>query len=168
MRLKTELEACGCNDSEERFKQRLIDEIAEFGDMTIDDLLCDPVSAARYCDAIRQQVGTQWLHNAAILKPLLNIRKCKNCPPGLKSRRQRTHLGNALKDAQCGYSPDEFKELLIECHTSMYRDQTIDGLLCHPAEAKALCSFVRAKTGSSLSDPLILRTLMNIRKAAKS
>lgn len=170
MRLSTELQACGCTDSPEKFKERLVETLeTEFPGKTIDDLLCQPDDAIKYCELITDQVGAEWLPHAVILKALQNIRKSKQCPTNLKPRRTRISLEASLKSAECNCTPVEFRDLVIECIASMYRDITIDVLLANPRQAKDLCRFVRRMAESPLlEDHLILRTAMNSRKAARS
>jgi hypothetical protein len=166
MKLIDELQACECTDSREKFRERLVDALQEqFTGTTIDDLVCAPDDAIRYCDFLRSETGCPNLLDAVILKTLMNIRKSKECPRDLKKRRTPQRLQTALKDAACDLRPDQFRDLANDCLADMYKNRTIDELVCHPRESRALCNYVRAKAGCSiLTSELILRTIMNSRK----
>ena len=67
-----------------------------------------------------------------------------------------------MLDAGCDLTAEEFRELLIDSLASMYRDQTIDELLCHPFEASDFTGYVgRRARCRELSNSLILRSLVN-------
>lgn len=168
MLLADELRACECTDSPEKFRERLIDSLSEtFPGRSIDSLVCTPVDALSYCEKIRDEVGAQALYDVVILKSLMNIRKRKDCPTGLKSAGPRRNLKRELQEAGCQSGAAAFKELVGDCLADMYKSRTIDELICHPREARALCNYVRTQAQcSSLTDNLILSTLMNVRKAA--
>lgn len=70
-----------------------------------------------------------------------------------------------LKDAGCALDPKRFIELLEERHASMYPDWTVDDLVCHPDQAKSFCEQIRSELGAPVPDYVILRRLMNARKA---
>ena len=167
MRLAQELNVCNCSDSQEKFEMRLIDCLMDsFPNKTIDDMVCEPRNSILFCHTIRNQVASEALHDAIILKTLMNIRKRKNCPTGLKTIRKRKTLKKKLQEIGCDIPAMEFRELVVDCFGSMYKSITIDEIVCHPREALALCNFVRMKSGNEdLPDKLILQTLMNIRKA---
>ena len=167
MLLVDELKACECNDSPEKFRVRLIEGLIEwFPDRTIDGLVCSPLEAIEYCLKIREGVGSDSLHDAIILKSLMNIRKRKDCPRGLKSSGTRRLLQSELEAVGCKMPANTFKQAVVDCLADMYKSQTIDELLCHPREAHALCNYVRLRLDcQNLSDQLILSTLMNVRKA---
>lgn len=66
----------------------------------------------------------------------------------------------------CELTRAQFHELLERMRESHYPLRTPDDLVCHPDEAKAYCELIRAETGCpKLGDFLILRTLLNARKA---
>jgi hypothetical protein len=167
MLLSAELEASECQDSPEKFKERLIDGIVvQFPGQTIDGLLCSPLDALAYCDRIREGVGSECLADFVILKALMNIRKSKNCPVGLKQRRTRTVLRTELASIQCPLTAVQFREMVVDTLAGMYRDRTIDELVCQPREARMLCNAVRQQSRcDSIKDQLVLSTLMNVRKA---
>lgn len=167
MLLADELQACECNDSPEKFRARLIDGLMEsYPGRTIDGLLCVPSDALEYCATIREGVGTESLHDAVILKTLMNIRKQKDCPTGLQSKGGRRMLKRELVNVGCELAARDFRELVGDCLADMYKSRTIDEMLCHPREARALCNYVRSRSGcASLTDELVLSTLVNVRKA---
>jgi hypothetical protein len=167
MLLAEELKVCACEDSPEKFRDRLIDEMtSSYPGKSIDDLVCNPLSSLGYCDRIRQGIGSECLYDVFILKSLLNIRKRKDCPTGLKRHRTRRVLSRELLNAGCRLLAGRFRELVNDCLADMYKSQTVDGLLCHPREAAALCNYVRNRSAcNALSDELILSTLMNNRKS---
>jgi hypothetical protein len=47
----------------------------------------------------------------------------------------------------------------------MHPNWTVDDLVCHPDEAKAYCEQIRSEVGAPVPDHVILRRLMNARKA---
>lgn len=167
MLLAEELAACDCPDSPEKFKERLIDGLMQsFPGRTIDGLVCEPMEALKFCDLIRQGVGSESMADVVILKSLMNIRRRKDCPVGLKPARTQRFLKNELADCGCEIPPKAFRELLVNCLADMYKSRTIDELLCHPREAGALCNYIRRKADcAQLPDRLILSTLMNGRKS---
>lgn len=168
MKLKDELRAGECQDSPEKFRERLIDNlISEFPNRTIDSLVCSPEDALSYCKSIREGVGSEYLSDIIILKALMNIRKVKECPTELKSSGRRRNVKKELLSAGCDMSPVMFKDMTVDCMASMYRDLTIDELVCQPRDARALCNHARSVSGcAALSDEFILSTLMNVRKAS--
>lgn len=168
MKLIDELQAGECQDSPEKFRERLIDNlVSDFPEKTIDELICTPTDALDYCNRIRQGVGSECLSDVVILKALVNIRKQKNCPTGLKSRGRRRIVKKELLNAGCDLDPLLFKDLVVDALAGMFRDLTIDELVCQPREARSLCNYVRTKAECpQLSDDFILSTLMNVRKAA--
>lgn len=168
MLLADELRACECTDSPEKFRERLIEGLGEsFPGRSIDSLVCTPFDALRYCETIRDGVGSQTLCDVVILKSLMNIRKRKDCPTGLKSVGPRRNLIRDLQEAGCQSGAAAFKELVGDCLADMYKSRTIDELICHPREARALCNYIRTRAQcNSLTDNLILSTLMNVRKAS--
>ena len=167
MLLVNELQACGCNDSPEKFRERLINGlVAWFPGRTIDRLVCIPMDALEYCEKIRQDVGSQVLYDVVILKTLMNIRRRRDCPTGLNAGGSRQNVSQELVAAGCQLAADKFKELVVDCLADMYKSQTIDEMVCHPREAGALCNYVRLRSKcDNLTDGLILSTLMNVRKA---
>ncbi|MCO8124510.1 hypothetical protein NHH03_22415 [Stieleria sp. TO1_6] len=167
MRLKAELAACKSSDTPEQFKKRLLGLFAEhMPGKTLDDLVCEPSQAREYCEIVRKDTDLEWMPDVVPLKTLLNIRKKKDCPKGLKRERTNRRLDKRLKDAGCKMKPDAFRDLLVNAHVDMYKNQTVDNLVCHPREARQLCQFVRNKAKCpDLSDEMILSTLMNVRKA---
>lgn len=166
--LAAELKASECQDSPEKFRERLVDGLVEqYPDQTIDGLLCTPLDSLAYCDRIREGVGSRCLADFLILKALMNIRKSKSCPVGLKRNRNRTVLKSELLSVGYKIEAARFRELVVDCLFGMYRDRTIDELVCQPREARMFCNFVRQQTRcNDLRDQLILSTLMNVRKAS--
>ena len=70
-----------------------------------------------------------------------------------------------LAEVGCHMDPKMFRDLIVERHGEMHRSWTIDDLVCHPDEAKAYCNQIRAEVGAPVPDHVILRSLMNARKA---
>ena len=165
MKLSTELRAYGITESPDDFRERLIRGlIREFPDRSIDSVVCRPPDAIRFCEMIRGECESS-PPDVVILKTLMNIRKKKSCPTGLKSPLKKKRLKTKLREVGCGIDEDAFRELVSECLADMYKSQTIDELLCHPPEAAALCNHVRSRGKcQTLTDELILVTLMNNRK----
>ena len=82
-----------------------------------------------------------------------------------RSTRMARKLEVELTNAGCSLDPKRFIELLEERHASMHPGWTVDDLVCHPDEAKAYCERVRSELGAPVPDHVILRRLMNARKA---
>jgi len=61
--------------------------------------------------------------------------------------------------------PEEFIELLEERHASMHPNRTVDDLVSHPDQAKTYCERIQSEAGAQVPDHVILRRLMNARKA---
>lgn len=75
-------------------------------------------------------------------------------------------LADDLHEAGCKMDQQRFKELLEERKATTSPTWTIDDLVCHPEDAKKFCELIRTETGCiGLSDYLILRALLNVRKA---
>ena len=165
MRLATELIAYGISDAPDAFRDRLIAKLLKaFPGRSIDSIVCRPPDAIRYCEMIREDV-TSDPPDVVILKSLMNIRRMKSCPTGLKSPQTKKNLKYKLSELGCTINADEFRELVSDCLADMYHSQTIDEILCHPHEAAALCNYVRNRGESDeMADELILTTLLNNRK----
>jgi hypothetical protein len=74
-------------------------------------------------------------------------------------------LETELAEAGSDMDPKMFTELLEERHAAMHPNWTVDDLVCHPDEAKAYCEQIRSEVGAPVPDDVILRRLMNARKA---
>jgi hypothetical protein len=83
----------------------------------------------------------------------------------VRRKRVARKLEVELADAGCSLDPKRFIEILEERHGSMHPNWTVDDLVCHPDEAKMYCEQIRAKVGAPVPDHVILRRLMNARKA---
>ncbi len=169
MKLKTELAACECSMPEEDFKYLLVSTLEKsYPYRTIDDLVCGPLTAIKYCNEVRDALNSPLLHDGIILKALMNIRKRKDCPTGLKGGRSgKKQLKTQLQEVGFENGASAFNELVCDCFASMYKSRTIDDITCYPIQSRAYCTYVRNKSGvESLTDDLILRSLMNTRKAA--
>ena len=70
-----------------------------------------------------------------------------------------------LANAGCNLAPKEFIELLEDRHALMHANWTVDDLVCHPDQAKAYCERIRSEIRAPVPDHVILRRLMNARKA---
>ena len=74
-------------------------------------------------------------------------------------------LETALEECGCEMDAKMFKELVTERHATMHRSWTEDDLVCHPQEASQFCDVIRREIGANIPDDVILRTLLNARKA---
>lgn len=73
--LAKELRSCGYTDDPERFREALADLMfSGYGGWTVDELLCHPSEAMRFCETIRDQWGKPF-SDTLILKTLLNMRQ---------------------------------------------------------------------------------------------
>jgi len=70
-----------------------------------------------------------------------------------------------LTNAGCSMDPKMFTEILEKRHASMHPDWSVDDLVCHPDQAKKYCDQIRSDVGAPVPDDVILRRLMNARKA---
>jgi len=167
MHTSTELKLAGISESAVQFRNRLIARLqGSFPGFTIEQLLCTPELADQFVDLIRQEVHCPSLNGAVILGTLVNIRKRKDCPTGLNNKRRRNRT-KELADAGCALCLREFKELACDCLADMYTSRTIDSVLCYPDQARELSAYVRRRCDcSSLTDEMILSTIMNVRKAS--
>lgn len=167
MNLETELTAAGYNRSVEEFNRTLIDTlISAFPNRTIDRLACIPVDAIQYAKAVQQLPASGNIPEYVILKALMNIRRRKDCPRGLQRRSPRI-LRTWLRKLGCSMKASTFRTFCVDCLADMYKSQTVDEVVCHPNEAIQLCNYARKRASCiTLSDDIILSTLMNTRKAA--
>jgi len=166
MQTKTELRLVGITESLAQFRERLINRLIEaFPGYTIDCLLCTPEDASRFVQLIRDELDCPGLNGAVILGSLINIRKRKDCPTGLKGSRARRKRQQELQSAGCSLHLKEFQDLACDCLADMYKSRTIDSVLCYPNEAQGLARYVRRRAGCGmLDDELILSNIMNVRK----
>jgi hypothetical protein len=166
MRLSTELVAYGISESSDSFRERLVEKLLRaFPGRSIDSVVCNPIEASRYCEMIRAECESN-PPDVVILKSLMNIRRKKSCPTGLKSLNGKKRLKSKLSEIGYESGEDEFRDLVSDCLADMYKSQTIDEVLCHPHEAAALCNYIRSRGESDeLTDELILTTLLNNRKS---
>jgi transcriptional regulator with XRE-family HTH domain len=82
-----------------------------------------------------------------------------------RGKRMSRKLEDELRDCGCAMTPDTFREMLEERKAIMSPSWTIDDLVCNPDDAKNFCEMIRREANSpKMSDFLILRTLMNIRR----
>lgn len=84
---------------------------------------------------------------------------------GGKGKRMARKLETELNECGCSMDAKMFRDLVVERHGTMHRSWTEDDLVCHPDEAKAFCQAIRSEVGAEVPDPVILRTLLNARKA---
>ena len=70
-----------------------------------------------------------------------------------------------LQDAKCSMDAKMFRELVVERHPVMHPSWTEDDLVCHPTEARNFCEVVRTEVSAAVPDHVILRSLLNARKA---
>jgi transcriptional regulator with XRE-family HTH domain len=86
--------------------------------------------------------------------------------PQRKGTKMSRRLEDELEQFKCSRDAGDFRELLEERKAVLAPNWSIDELVCHPDEAKNFCKTIRAEDGcGGLPDDLILRTLMNIRRA---
>ncbi len=77
-------------------------------------------------------------------------------------------LTKALK--QCGFQgePDEIRTIILEQFQSLFPGETYEDVLFHPStKALALCDAVRRHFRVDFPEDLVLRTLINSRKASQ-
>lgn len=82
-----------------------------------------------------------------------------------KRKRMSRKLETELSDCGCEMDPKMFRDLVAERHVTMHPAWTEDELACHPDEAKEFCGVIRSEVGAIVPDHVILRTLINARKA---
>lgn len=74
-------------------------------------------------------------------------------------------LETELREYGCAMDAKMFRDLVVERHSAMHPSWTEDDLVCHPDEAKVFCQTIRVEVGAEVPDYVILRTLLNARKA---
>jgi hypothetical protein len=84
---------------------------------------------------------------------------------GRKGKRMARRLETELAECGCSMDAKMFRDLVVERHGRMHTSWTEDDLVCHPDEAKAFCQTIRSEVGAEVPDHVILRTLLNARKA---
>lgn len=151
------------------FKHHLIAGLMDwFPGRTIDSLVCAPKDAKDYCRLVREHLAVEGLNDYEILKTLMNIRRAKQCPTGLKPRRTRTLINKVLERVGCGLAQEQFEDILTDLVPGVCRDRTVDDLCCYADQALDYCERVRRATDcAGLTDNEILRSLMNIRKSPR-
>jgi transcriptional regulator with XRE-family HTH domain len=83
-----------------------------------------------------------------------------------RGKRMSRKLETELEEAGCKLTPEGFRELLEDRKATTSPAWTIDELVCNPKDAMGFCDVIRTETGcQNLSDSLILRTLMNVRRS---
>jgi transcriptional regulator with XRE-family HTH domain len=83
-----------------------------------------------------------------------------------RGKRMSRKLQDELTDCDCAMDAIAFRELLEERKAVTSPAWSIDELVCHPDNAKEFCNTVREVDGcENLTDDIILRTLMNIRRS---
>ncbi len=81
-------------------------------------------------------------------------------------RRMLRKLEIELSECDCELTRGQFHDMLERVLNALHPTLTADELVCHPDHAKAFCEQVRSDTKCpKLFDFLILRTLLNARKA---
>lgn len=77
----------------------------------------------------------------------------------------RMPLGKRLRESGCKFSPERFRELVVDALHNMYRGWNDEDLMHNPEEAAKFCARIRTvNTCESLSDETILRALSGVRK----
>jgi hypothetical protein len=78
-------------------------------------------------------------------------------------------LAEALVEFTSTVTADDLREeILLQFETGWIpKGWTADELLIHPNKAVEFCNSVRNSTSPSIPDHLVLRTLMNLRRAGK-
>jgi len=85
---------------------------------------------------------------------------------GIKGKRMSRKLEDELKSCDCDFDPTAFRDLLEEQKAVTSPSWTVDELVCHPDKAMEFCEHIRnVAECETLTDPLILRTLMNARRS---
>jgi hypothetical protein len=74
-------------------------------------------------------------------------------------------LESELKQYGCDMDAKMFRDLVVARHGVMHGSWTVDDLVCHPDEAKAFCQAIRSEVRVEIPDHVILRALLNARKA---
>ena len=85
----------------------------------------------------------------------------------LTSRRKRMarRLETELAECRCSMDANMFRDLVVVRHKDLHPSWTEDDLVCHPDEAKSFCQVIRAEVSADVPEHVILKTLLNARKA---
>jgi hypothetical protein len=81
------------------------------------------------------------------------------------SKPMAKRLETELAECGCGMDAKMFRELVVERHAVMHPTWTQDDLVCHPDDAKNFCDVIRGEVRADVPDHVILKTLLNARKA---
>ena len=84
---------------------------------------------------------------------------------GRKGKRMARKLETELSEHGCAMDAKMFRDLVEQRHSAMHANWTVDDLVCHPDEAKEFCRTIRNEVGADVPDYVILRALLNARKA---
>lgn len=84
---------------------------------------------------------------------------------GRKGKRMARKLETELREHGCAMDAKMFRDLVEQRHSAMHANWTVDDLVCHPDEAKEFCRAIRNEVGADVPDYVILRALLNARKA---
>lgn len=84
---------------------------------------------------------------------------------GRKGKRMARKLETELREHGCAMDAKMFRESVVKRHRVIHPSWTEDDLVCHPDEAKMFCQTIRREVGEEIPDYVILRTLLNARKA---
>lgn len=83
-----------------------------------------------------------------------------------KKRGKRLGLGAELKAIGCSLDVTEFRRRVIDILENHFAGFTDEQLLCRPRDSMHFCNLMRQEpTCADAPDDLILRTLVNTRKA---
>jgi hypothetical protein len=141
-------------------------------EITVDAMLTDPKLSKNFCQFVREKNPLFEEHRIGdylILRSLMNARKDIRNDRIYRQRARSPRLEKQLQEVGVPLSKDAFIELVQDKLADMYKNRTIDELLVHPTEAEELCENIRRQTGlTQIPSSLILRTLMNQRKAINS
>lgn len=140
------------------------------------DVVLDPFSGSGTTCAVasrlgRRYIGIEWSENYVRMsrERLANIPSPNGRPPAKTALRKEVPImSNKLAEElqEHGYTddPELFREALSDHMFNAYGSWTVDDLLCHPADAIQFCDAIRTRFGVQFPDPLILKTLLNLRK----
>jgi hypothetical protein len=169
--LKILLRDALCPLDDDEFRSLVMDTFREmFGSMTDEQLLCLPSESKRFDRMIRHLARCQGLSDTLINRTLMNCRKAgKLPPPPSRDFRIVLRLSDELKAAGSDKDPEAFRELIMDMFAENYRDMTDEDLLCNPDRLIPFDDLIRCRARCvALTDGLINRTLINMRKRSKS
>jgi len=134
-------------------------------DWSIEELLCHPRQAKRYCDDIRAQTNLS-ISDDSILSTAFARRKESAGMQKASPDRKRQWQNHAALLEEFGYHDDlvAFAAIMRGCLLTACRGWSFETLTFYPDEAERFCDLVRQKAGIAAPDDFILHVGQRARR----